>query len=302
MKLKPVLLIAVMVLTTYSCVQKSLDVDKPKFDTPLTFSAQTANAMTLTWAAKDDQSKDKDLSYKIVYSLSDNISTEADVEANGTVLQDWTLDLSTFNMTGLDMVTTYYVTVLVRDEKSNTALSSGSSTTICAGKTIFLASVPNGNLGGVSGADTICTTQKPVGSTATFKALVSNLSVRQACYSTGLNDNCNSSSSTRINWVLGANTTYCSSDFIKRVGTTTANSILQVPVANTLGTSSDFVYTGLNSTWGNSSQNCSGFSGTGGVSEIGAPNGTVSGTSTSSFISNGSGGCNVAGKIYCVEQ
>ncbi|MBY0452088.1 MAG: fibronectin type III domain-containing protein, partial [Bdellovibrionaceae bacterium] len=122
MKVK--LLRVVIVLSTYSCVKKSLDVEKPTFDTPVTFSGQTADAMTLTWAAKDDLSKDEDLSYKVVYSMSDNISTEADAEANGTVLMDWTINTLTANMTSLDMVTTYYVTVLVRDEKSNTALSS----------------------------------------------------------------------------------------------------------------------------------------------------------------------------------
>lgn len=299
MKVK--LLLVAIVLSTYSCVKKSLDVEKPTFDTPVTFSGQTADAMTLTWAAKDDLSKDEDLSYKVVYSMSDNISTEADAEANGTVLMDWTINTLTANMTSLNMVTTYYVTVLVRDEKSNTALSSGSSSTLCAGKTIFLASVPNGNFGGPSGADTVCTAQKPVGSTATYKALVVDFASRKACsFGTGTDD-CKSTVTGRVNWVLGSNLTYCSSDFLKRVGTTNTNSYLTVPVSNSLS-STDGVFTGLNVNWGYSPSNCSDFASTTGLSTLGAPNGTVVSGTSSAFISNGSGACSAPGKIYCIEQ
>jgi hypothetical protein len=302
-KLKPALLIAAMVLMIYSCEKKSLDVEKPTFETPVTFSAQTSNAMTLNWVAKDDLSKDEDLSYKVVYSLIDNISTEADADANGTVLQDWALNVLTANMTALDMVTTYYVTVLVRDEKSNTAVSTGSSATLCTGKAIFLATVPNGNLGAPSGADTICAGQKPAGfASANFKAMVVDIATRRACYVTG-NDNCSSLGTTgRLNWVLGPSRTYCSSDYINRVGTTDANSYLNVPSPNSLSSTTVPVYTGLNAFWGTSTENCSAFSSTVSTSQLGTPNGIENGTSQHSFITNGSGACTVAGKIYCVEQ
>lgn len=303
MKLKPALLIAALVLLTYSCVKTSLDIESPKFATPVAFSAQTANSITLTWGAKDDITKDEDISYKVVYSLSDNISTETDAEANGTVLLDWTINTLTTNMTSLSMATTYYISVLARDEKGNTAITSGSSSTLCAGKVIFLASVPNGNLGGVSGADTICTAQKPAGFTSSsFKALVVNLTTRQPCFVTGT-DNCSTIGTTgRLNWVLGSSTAYCSSDYKKLVGTTNANSYMSVPLPNSLASTTIAVYTGLTNTWGISNNNCAAFSNTGGTSEFGTPNGIVSGTTQTSFISNGSGACTSAGKIYCVEQ
>ena len=305
MKFIPALFIAVIVLSAYACTKKSLDVVNPNFSTPVTFSGQTADALTISWVATDgaDGTKDDELSYKVVYSLTDNISTEADVEANGTVLQDWTINSLTANMTTLDAVTIYYVTVLVRDSAGNTTISGGSASTLCAGKIIFLATVPNGNLSAPAGADTICNSAKPAGfSASTFKAMVVDLTTRRACFSTG-NDNCGIIGTTgRLNWVLGASQPYCSSDYTVRVGTTNANSYLTVLAANTLSATTVPVYTGLNAFWGTSSENCSGFLSTASTSQLGTPNGTENGSTAHSFITNGSGACTVAGKIYCVEQ
>lgn len=303
MNLRPVLVMAVIALATYSCVKKSKDVVTPTFNSGLSFTAETANSMTVSWSASDDITLATDLSYKVVYSLSDNISTVGDAEANGTVLQDWTINSLTVSMTSLDPVTTYYVTVMVRDEEGNTGIVTGSATTLCAGKTIFLASVTGGNLGGPSGADTICNSQKPAGlSAATFKAMVVDLSTRRACFNTG-NDNCSLLGTTgRLNWVLGASRTYCTSDYKTRVGTTNANAYLSVLNSNTLSSSTIPVYTGLNAFWGTSTENCSAFSSTVSTSQLGTPNGLENGSTQHSFITNGSGACTTVGKIYCIEQ
>ena len=115
--------------------------------------------MTLTWAASDESTIKAKITYKVLYSLSDNITNVADAEANGTILQDWTINLLTADMTSLTSGTTYYAAVLARDEEGNTGISSGSATTAalpCVGKIMFLATVTNGSFGGVSSADTVC--------------------------------------------------------------------------------------------------------------------------------------------------
>lgn len=302
MNLKSVLFISLVILTAYSCIQKeNVDLVNPSFSTPLTFSAQTDSSMTLSWGATDAITKPIDLSYKVVYSTNNDISTVADAEANGTVLQDWTINVSTANMTGLSAVTTYYAAVMVRDVDGNTAISSGSSKTICGGKIMFMANVPNGNLGGVAGADAICNSQKPTGS-GTFKAVLTDGVNRRACFSVG-NDNCNLIGVTgRFDWPLSGAQTYCTSDYSARVGTTNANGLLVVPAAGVLTSTSTPVYTGLNISWGSSGVNCGAFADPLSTSSLGSANGVENGTTQHSFISNGAGACSTVGAIYCAEQ
>lgn len=302
MNLKPGLFIAVVVLSAYACTQKK-DENKPSFTTPLTFSGQTSTSMDLGWAASDDKTKASDLSYKVVYSTSDNISTETDAEANGTILQDWAINSLSASMTALTPVTKYYAAVMARDEAGNTDISSGSSSTLCAGKIIFLATVANGNLGGAAGADTTCNSQKPTGAgSLTFKALMTDGSTRRACFNTG-NDNCGSLGTTgRLNWPLAGSQTYCTSDHTVLIGSTNANGYLTVLTANSLSSTTDPVYTGFNAFWGTSTENCSAFASTASTSQLGTPNGIENGSTQHSFITNGSGACTPAGKIYCVEQ
>lgn len=304
MNLKPALIIATIILTTYACTKKEVeDLTSPIFGTAVTFSAQTSNSMTISWAATDDETPSADISYKVVYSLSDNISTLADAEANGTILQDWTINSLTANMTTLTAVTTYYVSVLARDMDSNTRISSGSSSTLCGGKIMFLATVPNGSFGGASSADTACNAQKPTGfSSSTFKAMLSDGTSRRACYSSG-NDNCSMiGTAGRVNWVLGASQSYCTTDYTVQIGTTDTNAFLIVPYENTLASSTTAVYTGLNSFWGSSASNCGGFASVSGTGILGSANGTENGSTQHTFISNGTGGCAGVGSIYCVEQ
>lgn len=276
----------------------------PVVGTTITFSNKTSTSFTVTWgAATDDTTAAAALQYKMVYSASNNITTVAEALANGTVKLDWTANILTTNMTGLTAVTPYYVAVLVKDGDGNMALDKSSTTTLCSGKIMFLANVANGNFGGSVGADSICNANKPTGfASSTFKAMLGDGSVRAACYAGG-NDNCSASVVGRAGWVFTPSEKLCTSDYATLIGTTNANSLLQVSNPNTLSSVTTTTFTGFNIAWGNStSNNCSNWSSTAGSPVTGTASG-IEGGSTHTFIANGgSATCNSAGTIYCVEQ
>ena len=203
----------------WSCAKKTdeatVDLETPSFSTAVSFSARTASTFTATWAATDNVTVASNLSYKVVSSSSNNITTVADALANGTIVQDWTVNSLTANFSALTDSTNYYVSVLVRDTDGNTGISAGATTTLCSGKAMFLATVPNGNLGGASGADGICAAQKPAGFTsATFKAMLTDSGVRQAC---NVSD-CTAVATGRTGWVFAVSQKYCTSDYEKNIG------------------------------------------------------------------------------------
>jgi hypothetical protein len=89
----------------------------------LTFGGVTSSSIRVSWQkATDSMSAQTALTYKVVRSLSNNVQTVGDAEANGTVVQDWTADIATANATGLSAETTYYFNVLVRDEAGQKAV------------------------------------------------------------------------------------------------------------------------------------------------------------------------------------
>jgi hypothetical protein len=89
----------------------------------ITTSGVTDTSVTLNWTkGTDNLSAQGALQYKVVRSDSNNINTVANAEANGTVVQDWTADINTKEVTGLTMSTTYYFNVLVKDEAGNKAV------------------------------------------------------------------------------------------------------------------------------------------------------------------------------------
>lgn len=123
----------------------------------------TTTSLTVNWgAATDSKTAQADLRYKLVMSTSNNIGDATAAEANGTLLLNWTANTLTKAVTGLNDETTYYFTVLVKnDDDLVTAYSSTTSKTLCDGKMIYLASVTSGNFGGKAGADTKCNAQEP---------------------------------------------------------------------------------------------------------------------------------------------
>jgi hypothetical protein len=79
-------------------------------------SNTTTTSTTLTWTrATSGVTAQGLLQYAVYRSLSNNLATVADVEANGTLIQSYATDIITFNPTGLTPATTYYFNVLVKD-------------------------------------------------------------------------------------------------------------------------------------------------------------------------------------------
>ena len=96
----------------------------------LSFSEITTSSIRVSWQkATDNVSAQAALGYKVVRSLTNNVRTVGEALANGTVVQDWTLDSTTANATGLSSGTTYYFNVLVKNEAGNTAAYSSSTAT-----------------------------------------------------------------------------------------------------------------------------------------------------------------------------
>jgi len=92
------------------------DLPVPGGSGTLAANTVTATGFTLSWtAATDDDTAQNQLRYKVVRSLSNNISTAATAEANGTECMPWTANTTTTNITGLTAGTKYFVTVLVQD-------------------------------------------------------------------------------------------------------------------------------------------------------------------------------------------
>ena len=79
--------------------------------------------MTLNWTkGTDTVSSASNLQYLVYYSTSNNLSTVANIEANGTAVGTYTTDISTKNITALSGSTTYFFNVIVRDEAGNKAV------------------------------------------------------------------------------------------------------------------------------------------------------------------------------------
>ncbi|MCP5502577.1 MAG: chitobiase/beta-hexosaminidase C-terminal domain-containing protein [Leptospiraceae bacterium] len=94
----------------------------------ITTANVTTSSLTLNWTVgSDTYTTQSSLQYKILRSTSNNISTVADAETNGTLVQDWTANLSTKSVTGLTAGTTYYFNVLVRDEHGNMGIYTSKS-------------------------------------------------------------------------------------------------------------------------------------------------------------------------------
>ena len=99
----------------------------PEYPTPgfrgvITFTDIFSTSLTVNWTkASDLETAESLLQYKLVRSLSNNITTVSDAEANGTLVMDWTADTTSINVTGLTMGYEYYFNILVRDEYGNTS-------------------------------------------------------------------------------------------------------------------------------------------------------------------------------------
>ncbi len=159
-----------------------------------------------------------------------------------------------------------------------------------------MTSVPQeANLGGITGADALCSNSPPF--VGTYKALLVDGTTRVACTSA----QCTTSGAAEgVSWVLAPNTKYVREDGTTVIGTTSAAAIFVFPLAASIGTNGDSYWTGLNTDWTTSSNSCSGWTQTSGVSASAG----LANTSDSQAISGVIDSCaTLTGAfLVCVEQ
>ena len=98
-------------------------------DKTLSFSNIDTNSLDISWNVARDANNVK---YKVVYSENDNISTVEDADANGTIGMNYTADITTTNVIGLNSLTEYFFNIIVKDSKGyKSVYESTSVSTFC---------------------------------------------------------------------------------------------------------------------------------------------------------------------------
>jgi len=249
----------------------------------------------------DDASLQANIKYKVVQSSSDNIATLETALANGTAIMDWTADVSTFAVTGLTAETTYYFNVLVQDEKQRSrAYTKLSVATANRDRRMFLTAMDSltGNLGGVSGADALCTSDsaKPSG-TGTWKAFIVQTGVRIACTTA----NCSGGTAEHTDWVLKPNTKYILAVGESTIGTTNSSGIFSFPLQTALAATTNYFWSGfaVAGNWTIGSNHCLNW--TSADPDENGDQGRTDSTGNKILV-NAARACNVDSRLLCVEQ
>ncbi|ETR70928.1 MAG: hypothetical protein OMM_02878 [Candidatus Magnetoglobus multicellularis str. Araruama] len=101
----------------------------PDTESPIPGDGGTLNAsnagssgFVLAWTtASDNQTSLLNLQYRVYISTSNNMNSITDTEANGTAFGNWESGITTVTLSGLDMGTLYFVTVITKDMTGNKA-------------------------------------------------------------------------------------------------------------------------------------------------------------------------------------
>jgi hypothetical protein len=136
-----------------------------------TITAASGTDIALSWTATTDNlTPQSNLEYTVFYSTSNNINTVANAEANGTVFGfPWSTNITSKTVTGLTVGTTYYFNVAVKDAGLNKVMYTTVSKVPSVSTTNIIlygsGTASGGNLGGRSGANALCSANKPAGYT-----------------------------------------------------------------------------------------------------------------------------------------
>jgi len=177
-------------------------------------------------------------------------------------------------------------------------------------KRIFVTQTAyTGAMGGVSGVDARCTSDANKPTTGTYKAMVVSDAVRRAC-STSY---CTGSVTENIDWVLRSNITYTRTDGTTPIFTSNFATVFNFAggnFVNPIDTVSQDVWTGIN--FGVGGQwtidggpgHCNNWTGNGTNGVYGNSNAIAQTTAPLGVIYQGyeTGTCNIARRLYCVEQ
>jgi hypothetical protein len=89
----------------------------------LEISGFGTDSLTLLWnKAIDIKTSQQDLKYKVVYTLGNEITTVADALESGTIIADWTKNISQVNLTSLPTGELVYFSLLVSDLSGNMSI------------------------------------------------------------------------------------------------------------------------------------------------------------------------------------
>ena len=172
--------------------------------------------------------------------------------------------------------------------------------TSCDGKDyciVFLTSATNtaSGVGGISGADATCNTDSNKPNNSTYKALIVDSANRKACTSAF----CSGGQIENKLWAFKPNIEYRRIDETAVIGTTNSAGIFSFPLNHSMTNTNDQVWTGLNTDWTSSSNNCSNWTSISGV-QNGSTAATIQSDNRSIFVTDQS--CNSLLKFLCVEQ
>ncbi len=227
--------------------------------TPTGISFTSANwniPQTITVTGVNDSIADGDISYSIITSSA----TSSDILYNG-------INPTDLSLTNIDV------------GEKRTFVSSATSI---------------GNLGGISGADSICNSDaaKPAIVPNIYKAMIVDGTSRKASTTANAGDG-------QIDWVLLPNTAYFRSNGTTQIMTTNANGIFIFgTLANSFEVAAIPYWTGLNTNWTTSANICSNWASMAGNGQVGQATPT-----TNASISGASQACNMSVPyLLCVQQ
>jgi hypothetical protein len=179
-----------------------------------------------------------------------------------------------------------------------TAGGTGTATiNVLTGKRIFVtATAYTGNLGGISGADAKCTSDANKPTTGTYKAYLSEGTNRIACSVNWCSD-----SSQMVDWPMVPQRNYIRSDRSKLIGKSFDNGVLDFFGGNSIDDTAHAVWVGLylSYTSNSSPASCQAW-----TSASAGQSGYIGDASSANTAhrNNGPSTCDVARRLYCVEQ
>lgn len=242
----------------------------------------SSGKVNLTWSSVTGAS-----SYTVYYSTSSSVTSSSSSVSAGNV--------TAYAVQSLTNGTLYYFAVKAVSASASSALSNILSATPSSGASVqclgqgycntFVASAGyNGNLGGLTGADAICSGAKPGGLPGTgtdYKAMLVVVGSRDY---------------PSTNWVLYANMQYRQQDTVTVIGTTDANANFTTALTNPInpGGGAAAVWSGWDRT-----NTCTGWTSTAGNGDQGACCGL---TAIPAAVDTGSTACSSSRSLVCVQQ